>query len=150
MMPSTRRWASVWLSRVMCRLNPPVCEVRWICISFKSHLMAYINLPEGLPGIRGPMAFRPETAKPLNLLDEILLLNYNNVLTGGELELIGTFVSLCFDCFFCQNALGGLAQHYQQCDTVLVDVILHDAEHADLSSKMKALLGIAAAVHKGG
>jgi hypothetical protein len=24
--------------------------------------MAHIKLPEGLPGIRGPMAFRPETA----------------------------------------------------------------------------------------
>jgi|GEM_PF-5618463 len=30
--------------------------------------MAYIDLPEGLPGIRGPMAFRQETAKPMNEL----------------------------------------------------------------------------------
>jgi hypothetical protein len=31
--------------------------------------MAHIKLPEGLPGIRGPMAFRPETAVfcPLHL-----------------------------------------------------------------------------------
>ena len=28
--------------------------------------MAHIALPEGLPGIRGPMAFRPETGRPLN------------------------------------------------------------------------------------
>jgi hypothetical protein len=32
--------------------------------------MAHIKLPEGLPGIRGPMAFRPETAKPLNELQK--------------------------------------------------------------------------------
>ena len=32
--------------------------------------MAYIPLPEGLPGIVGPLAFRPETAKPLNELAE--------------------------------------------------------------------------------
>ena len=35
--------------------------------------MAYIDLQNDLPGIRGPMAFRPETAKPLNELAEILL-----------------------------------------------------------------------------
>ena len=42
--------------------------------------MAYISLPEGLPGIRGAMAFRPETAKPLNELVEVLLRGH-----GGEL-----------------------------------------------------------------
>ena len=35
--------------------------------------MAHIELPEGLPGIRGPMAFRPETARPLNELVDVLL-----------------------------------------------------------------------------
>jgi hypothetical protein len=35
--------------------------------------MAHINLPADLPGIRGPMAFRPETAKPLSELVDALL-----------------------------------------------------------------------------
>ena len=35
--------------------------------------MAHINLPDGIPGILGPMAFSPETAKPLNALAEVLL-----------------------------------------------------------------------------
>ena len=35
--------------------------------------MAHIRLPEGIPGILGPMAFSPETAKPLNALAEVLL-----------------------------------------------------------------------------
>jgi hypothetical protein len=35
--------------------------------------MAHIQLPEGIPGILGPMSFRPETAKPLNELAEVLL-----------------------------------------------------------------------------
>ena len=35
--------------------------------------MAHIRLPEGLPGIMGPMAFSPDTAKPLNALAEVLL-----------------------------------------------------------------------------
>ena len=33
--------------------------------------MAHITLPEGLPGITGPLAFRPETAKPLRALAEL-------------------------------------------------------------------------------
>ena len=47
--------------------------------------MAHINLPEGLPGIRGPMAFSPETSKPLNELAEVLLRSENS-LTRGERE----------------------------------------------------------------
>ena len=35
--------------------------------------MVHIQLPDGLPGIRGPMAFSPETAKPLNALANALL-----------------------------------------------------------------------------
>ena len=45
--------------------------------------MAHIQLPEGLPGIRGAMAFRPETARPLNDLVEVLL-HAPNSLTPGE------------------------------------------------------------------
>ena len=35
--------------------------------------MAHIRLPEGIPGILGPMAFSPDTARPLNELAEVLL-----------------------------------------------------------------------------
>ena len=55
--------------------------------------MAYINVSDELPGIRGLMAFRPETAQPLNNLAEILLRNEDNSLTRGERELIATYVS---------------------------------------------------------
>ena len=41
--------------------------------------MAHIALPEGLPGVRGPMAFRPETAKPLNELVDVLLRGRHSV-----------------------------------------------------------------------
>ena len=33
--------------------------------------MAHIRLPEGLPGILGPMAFSPEATKPLNALARV-------------------------------------------------------------------------------
>jgi uncharacterized peroxidase-related enzyme len=111
--------------------------------------MAYITLPEGLPGIRGPMAFRPETAKHLNELAEVLLRS-NNSLTRGERELIATYVSSLNDCFFCQNAHGGLAQHYLECDMAYIDQVKADFHSTNLSPKLKALLSIAGSVQKGG
>lgn len=111
--------------------------------------MAHIKLPEGLPGIRGPMAFRPETAKPLNALAEVLLRS-DNSLTRGERELIATYVSALNDCFFCQNAHGGIAQHYLQCDMAFIDSVKADYQSTSVSDKMKALLAIAGSVQKGG
>jgi uncharacterized peroxidase-related enzyme len=112
--------------------------------------MAHIDLKNELPGIRGPMAYRPETAKPLNELAEVLLRNDDNTLTRGERELIGTYVSYLNNCFFCQNVHGALAGHYLSCSIQEVDAIKADFCSAELSDKMKALLAIAASVQKGG
>ena len=95
------------------------------------------------------MAFRPETAKHLNELAEVLLRS-DNSLTRGERELIATYVSSLNDCFFCQNAHGGLAQHYLQCDMAYIDQVTTDFQSTDLSPKLKALLSIAGSVQKGG
>ena len=111
--------------------------------------MAHITLPENLPGIRGPMAFRPETAAPLNQLAEVLLRG-ESTLTRGERELIGTYVSSLNDCFFCQNAHGGLAQHYLQCDMAFIDQVKRDYTVTPISDKLKALLAIAGSVQRGG
>ena len=112
--------------------------------------MAYIELNNTLPGIRGPMAFRPETAKPLNELAEILLRDDNNTLSRGERELIGAYVSALNDCFFCQNVHGAMAQHYLQCDMQLIDSVKQDFLHAAVPDKLKALLSIAASVQQSG
>jgi uncharacterized peroxidase-related enzyme len=111
--------------------------------------MAHINLPEGLPGIRGPMAFRPETAKPLNELAEVLLRS-DSTLSRGDRELIATFVSSLNDCFFCQNAHGGIAQHYLQCDMAFIDQVKSNFNLTTISAKLKALLSIAESVQRGG
>jgi uncharacterized peroxidase-related enzyme len=111
--------------------------------------MAHITLPDNLPGIRGPMAFRPETAKPLNDLAEVLLRSENS-LSRGERELIATYVSYLNDCFFCQNAHGGLAQHYLQCNTRFIDDVKTNMLAANISPKLKSLLAIAASVQRGG
>jgi uncharacterized peroxidase-related enzyme len=111
--------------------------------------MAYIQLPEGLPGIRGAMAFRPETAKPLNELVEILL-HAPNSLTPGERELIATYVSSENDCYYCQTIHGAIAAASLNDDELLVRKVKHDFEKADITPKLKALLVIAGQVQKGG
>lgn len=112
--------------------------------------MAHIELNNELPGIRGLMAYRPETEAPLNALAEMLLRNDNNTLTRGERELIGAYVSYLNDCFFCQNVHGAMAGHYLECNIEQIDQIKQDFKSTDLSDKMKALLNIAGSVQKGG
>jgi uncharacterized peroxidase-related enzyme len=111
--------------------------------------MAHIRLPEGLHGIRGPMAFRPETAKPLNELAEVLL-HAPNSLSAADRELIATYVSSLNDCYFCQTVHGSIAAAHLDGDEDLVRRVKADFLHADISDKLKALLVIAGKVQKGG
>lgn len=111
--------------------------------------MPHIAIPEGLPGIRGPLSLRPEVAKPLSALMEVLMRDAN-ALSRGERELIATYVSYLNGCFFCENAHGGVAQHYLQCDVAFINQVKKDFATTNLSDKMKALLAIAAGVQKGG
>jgi uncharacterized peroxidase-related enzyme len=111
--------------------------------------MPHIQLPDGLPGIRGAMAFRPETAKPLNELVEILLRG-PNTLTPGERELIATYVSSQNDCYYCQTIHGAIAAASLNDDEALVAKVKQDFQHAAISEKLKALLVIAGQVQRGG
>ena len=111
--------------------------------------MAHIALPEGQPGIRGAMAFRPETAKPLNDLVEVLLCG-PSTLTPGERELIATHVSYLNDCHYCQSIHGAIAAAHLDGDEDLVKRVKADFHNADVSEKLKALLVIASKVQRGG
>jgi uncharacterized peroxidase-related enzyme len=111
--------------------------------------MPHIELPVGLPGILGPMAFRPETAKPLNELAEILLRGPSS-LSPGERELIATYVSSRNDCFFCQTIHGAVAAYHLDGNEQLVLDVKESTERAPISDKLKALLAIAGAVQRGG
>ncbi|QMW03506.1 carboxymuconolactone decarboxylase family protein [Spirosoma foliorum] len=117
--------------------------------------MPHIELPAGLPGIRGPMAFSPETARPLNGLVNVLLRTNANRpesgLTEGERELIATYVSSLNDCFFCQTIHGAVASHHLgDEDWSLVQSVKCDPASAAISPKLKALLTIAGSVQQGG
>ena len=111
--------------------------------------MAHITLPEGLPGISGPMAFRPETAKSLRELAEVLLRGPSS-LTSGERELIATYTSSRNDCYFCQTSHGAAAAHHLGGNLELVEQVKHDFRTAPISGKLKALLAIAGKVQEGG
>jgi len=111
--------------------------------------MPHIHLPDGLQGIRAAMAFRPETAKPLNELAEVLL-HAPNSLTPGERELIATYVSSRNDCYFCQTVHGAIAAAHLDGDEELVRCVKIDFGAANISEKLKALLAIAGKVQQGG
>jgi uncharacterized peroxidase-related enzyme len=117
--------------------------------------MPHISLPDHLPGIRGPMAFSPETAEPLNALANVLLRQNahhpDSTLSAGERELIATYVSALNDCFFCQTIHGAVAsQQLGDDDWSLVESVKCDYQNAAISLKMKALLTVAGSVQRGG
>jgi uncharacterized peroxidase-related enzyme len=111
--------------------------------------VSHIPLPEGLPGIRGLLAFRPETAQPLSKLADVLL-HDRNTLTAGERELIATYVSSQNDCQYCQTSHGAIAACHLGGDEALVRQVKRDFENAPVSDKLKALLAIAGQVQQGG
>ncbi len=110
--------------------------------------MPHIDLPN-LPGIRGLMAFRPETSKPLNELVEVLL-RHPNSLTPGERELIATYVSSLNTCHYCQSIHGAIAAAHLDGDEDLVLYVKRDYQSAGITTKLKALLNIAGKVQQDG
>jgi uncharacterized peroxidase-related enzyme len=94
------------------------------------------------------MAFRPETAKPLNELVDILLRGPHS-LSRAERELIATYVSSKNDCRYCQTIHGAVAAHHLKDEEVVVAVIRHP-DGAAISDKLKALLAIAGKTVTGG
>jgi uncharacterized peroxidase-related enzyme len=117
--------------------------------------MPHITLPDGLPGITGPFAFRPETARHLRALAEFLLRS-PNTLSRAEREIIATYTSSQNDCHFCQTSHGSAAAHHLggppelASNLALISEIKRDFETAPISAKLKALLNIAGHVQQGG
>lgn len=111
--------------------------------------MPHIALPPDLPGIRGAMAFRPETARPLNALVEVLLAG-PSTLTRGERELIATYVSSQNCTRYCHSIHGAIAAAHLGGDEATVKQVKTDFMQASISDKLKALLTIAGKVQKDG
>jgi alkylhydroperoxidase/carboxymuconolactone decarboxylase family protein YurZ len=86
--------------------------------------MAHVALPEGLPGISGGFAFRPETAKPMRELAHILLHE--------------------------PGSLHGAAAAAHLGGDESVKQVKTDFQTAPVTPKLKALLAIAGKVQRGG
>jgi uncharacterized peroxidase-related enzyme len=111
--------------------------------------MAHITLPEGAPGIVGPMIAYPETQTHLSGLAEALLRGPSS-LTSAERELIASYVSSRNECHFCTQSHAAAARAHYGEDRRLVDQVLADSLSAPVSPKMQALLAIADKVRRDG
>jgi uncharacterized peroxidase-related enzyme len=108
--------------------------------------MAHINVPDGVPGIRSLVMFRPETGKYLYDLAQVLLRGESTLLEA-ERELIAAHVSSRNQCFFCMSSHAAAARClYGDEEALVVDEVLHDVQNAPVSDKMKILLNIAGKV----
>jgi uncharacterized peroxidase-related enzyme len=114
--------------------------------------MPHIALEQGVPGIVSAFTFRPETAKPMRELAEVLLRG-PGTLTSAERETIAAYVSSRNECRFCQLShsaaaaehMGGEEAHY-----ALIESVKADLDAANVSPKLKALLRIAGKVQQSG
>jgi uncharacterized peroxidase-related enzyme len=111
--------------------------------------MPHISLGNDAPGIMSLFQYRPETAKPLGDLAEVLLRGPSS-LTRGERELIAAYVSTLNDCDFCASSHAAFAAAQLPEGMALVDQVRADPAGAAVSPKLGALLRIAAAVQRSG
>ncbi|MFD0538967.1 carboxymuconolactone decarboxylase family protein [Actinomadura luteofluorescens] len=111
--------------------------------------MPHIALGNDASGIISLFAYRPETARPLSELAEVLLRGPSS-LSRGERELIASYVSALNECEFCTSSHAAFAAAQLPEGIALVDQVRADLESAPVSPKLKALLRVASAVQRSG
>lgn len=111
--------------------------------------MPHISVPADMPGIRGLMSYRPDTALHINQIVEVLLQDAHT-LSPGEHEIIATYVSAGNDCYYCSSIHGAIARAHLGEEASLVDQVVADPDSAPISPKLRALLKIAGAVRESG
>jgi uncharacterized peroxidase-related enzyme len=111
--------------------------------------MPHISLNSEDPGIRGLLRYRPQTARPLSELAEVLLRG-PGTLTRGERELIAAYVSALNDCRYCASSHSACAAAQLPGGMAVVEQVRADPASAPVSPKLKALLAIAAAIARSG
>lgn len=112
---------------------------------------AHIPTKENLHGISSLFDFRPETAKPLRELAEVLFRTHDSrsTLSSGDRELIASYVSFLNECDFCHKTHGAVAKQLLKNNNI-VDAVKKDIHTAPISEKLKILLIIAGKIQKGG
>jgi uncharacterized peroxidase-related enzyme len=114
----------------------------------KEGSVPHISVPEGLPGIVGLLAFKPETAATISAFTQQLLRGPSS-LTPGEREIIAAVVSRRNGCQFCARSHTAAAEHVTG-DRDLVDAVIRDPAAAPVGEKVRALLAVAAKVQSSG
>lgn len=110
--------------------------------------MAHIKLPDGVPGIIGPMMAYPETAKPLNDLAEILLRQESATMSKADRETIASYVSFLNSCIFCSESHGAVADIYWEKKGKAREIWSSQENWKQLTPKLQSLLEIAQKVQK--
>lgn len=111
--------------------------------------MAHIKVPEGVPGIRSLVMFRPETGQYLYELAQVLLRG-PSPLSPAEREMIAAYVSSRNNCNFCMKSHAAAARCLLNVNENVVDDVLADNIPDEIGPKMKALLHIAGKVQESG
>jgi uncharacterized peroxidase-related enzyme len=114
--------------------------------------MAHIDLGRDesrLPGIRGLLAYRPQTGRVLSDLAEVLL-RAPNSLSPGERELIAAQVSAANGCAYCTGSHSATAAAQLAGGRDLVERVRADPDTAPVPARLRALLRVAEAVRVSG
>lgn len=139
-------------ARVECGI--PVCGVFFGVIALDRNPMPHIPLPNGAPGIVGPMLAHPRTGRHIAGLAEAVLRGPSS-LTRVERELIATYVSCGNDCTFCTNLHAEVARHlmgedHDRLADVLLAVQQRSLDGVEMDAKLRALLVIAEKARENG
>jgi uncharacterized peroxidase-related enzyme len=108
--------------------------------------MAHITLPADVPGIRGPLMFRPDAAKHLLGLAETILRQPAS-LEQGDRETIAAWTSHLNGCRYCEKSHAAAARAWLGADrSVAVDRLLAAEDLSGFTPKMQALLELSRAL----
>ena len=108
--------------------------------------MAYITLPTDATGIRGPLTFRPESAKHLLGLAETILRQPAS-LDQGDRETIAAWTSYLNGCNFCMKSHAAAARAWYGPErSAALDRLLASEDSSGFAPKMQALLAITSAL----
>ena len=108
--------------------------------------MAHITLPVDVPGIRGPLSFRPDAATHLLALAETILRQPAS-LEPGDRETIAAWTSYLNGCNFCMKSHAAAARAWLgPARSGALDRLLGAEDSSGYSPKMQALLEVSRAL----
>jgi uncharacterized peroxidase-related enzyme len=109
----------------------------------------HIDLGNDEFGIRSLLKYRPETARPMGMLAEVLMRG-PGTLPPGERELIAAYVSSRNECGYCTASHAASATVRLPGGATLVDQVLAGPQTAPITPKLATLLQMAGAVQQSG